>query len=199
MRSIRDRARELRQLLLDFTMGVRVAPATAVQPSQLPDLTEEARQSLGALGYHALASTVKVVWNRRMQTSAGRAFAREGRIELNPRLISFGEEEVRLTLKHELAHLLAHHRAGRRRIAPHGVEWRKACADLGIPSETRCHNLPLPRRTVRKRFAYQCPACKQEIRRVKKMRGPAACLACCRAHNGGRYTDRFRFVPIRDA
>ena len=30
-------------------------------------------------------------------------------------------------------------------IAPHGAEWRQACRDLGIPNESRCHDLPLKR------------------------------------------------------
>jgi predicted SprT family Zn-dependent metalloprotease len=100
-------------------------------------------------------------------------------------------------LKHELAHLLAHHRAGRRRISPHGPEWRKACTDLGLSDEKRCHTLPLPRREVPKRHLYQCPACGMAVHRVRPIQRPSACLPCCRKHNGGRYDERFRFVKLR--
>jgi predicted SprT family Zn-dependent metalloprotease len=117
-------------------------------------------------------------------------------VRLNPRLREFGDEEIDRTLRHELAHLLAHERAGRRRIAPHGGEWRKACHDLGAPDEKRTHDLPLPRRTVARRYHYRCPACGSRIARVKPLKRGSACLECCRAHNRGRYDARFRFAVI---
>jgi len=72
-----------------------------------------------------------VSWNPRMQTTAGRAWWPDRMIELNPKLRECGEEEVWRTLKHELAHLMAYERNMRRRIDPHGPEWRAACVDLG--------------------------------------------------------------------
>jgi predicted SprT family Zn-dependent metalloprotease len=103
---------------------------------------------------------------------------------------------VERTLRHELAHLLAQHRAGRRRIAPHGPQWQQACRDLGLVDETRCHTLPLPRRQMHARHVYRCPSCKVEVRRVRPFGRKTACLACCRRHNRGRYHDRFRFVKV---
>lgn len=111
---------------------------------------------------------------------------------LNPRICEFGIGEIENTLRHELAHLVAQFRAGRRLIAPHGVEWRKACADLGIAGEPRCHSIPLPRRRVPPRLLYRCPSCRLEIRRVHPFRRVVACRPCCRAHNGGKYDDKFR-------
>jgi predicted SprT family Zn-dependent metalloprotease len=95
-------------------------------------------------------------------------------------------------LRHELAHILAQFRAGRRRIPPHGAEWRNACSDLGIVDEKRCHNLPLPARTYAARFVYRCPNCHQKFPRVRRVRRAVACLACCRKHNGGEFDARFR-------
>src|SRR6478609_3460924 len=121
-------------------------------PAPLPEaldpnpLQTRARGLLLRLGRHALADTIAVRWNPRMRSTAGLAYPGRSLITLNPRLRAFGEAEVDRTLLHELAHLLAHDRAGRRRIAPHGPEWRRACRDLGLDSEPRCHDLPLPRR-----------------------------------------------------
>jgi SprT protein len=153
-----------------------------------------------ALGRARLAERLQVVWNPRLRTSAGRAWPGEARIELNPALVSFGDAEIRRTLLHELAHLIAHDRAGRRRIAPHGPEWRRACADLGIADESVRHRLPLRPVRQRRRFAYQCPACGAVIRRARRLRREVACLACCRAHAGGRFDRRFRMVekPLPD-
>jgi predicted SprT family Zn-dependent metalloprotease len=159
-----------------------------------PALTAQCAGWLSALGYGELAAQVRVVWSHRMRTTAGLAYPAKALIKLNPRIRQFGEVEVDHTLRHELAHLLAHHRVGRRRISPHGPEWRKACADLGLPDEERCHNLPLPRREMARPHIYRCPQCRVEIRRVRPMRRPSACLACCRRHANGRYDERFRFI-----
>jgi len=105
-------------------------------------LEERARILLHSLGAGRIANAVRVQWHARLRTAAGRADYGRKLITLNPRLCDFGEEEVERTFLHELAHLLAHCRAGRRRIPPHGDEWRTACEDLGIGGETRCHSLP---------------------------------------------------------
>lgn len=160
--------------------------------------TCEAVEAVRCLGLARLAATLRVEWNPRLRTSAGRAWPQEGRIELNPAIAGFGGDEVRRTLLHELAHLVAHHRAGRRRIAPHGPEWRRACADLGIPGEAARHRLPLRPVRQRRRFAYRCPACAKVIRRARRMRREAACLACCRQHAGGRFDRRFVLVATTD-
>jgi len=156
----------------------------------------KARELLREVNCPALSQGVIVRWNPRMRSTAGTALASKSLITLNPRLQDFGPEEVDRTLRHELAHLLAHFRAGRRRIAAHGPEWQKACKDLGLHDEKRCHTLPLPRRQMQPRHFYRCLACAQELRRVRPLRGKTACLACCRKHNGGKYDDRFRFVRV---
>jgi predicted SprT family Zn-dependent metalloprotease len=101
------------------------------------------------------------------------------------------------TLRHELAHLIARHRNPRRAIAPHGPEWRAACADLGIPDENARHTLPLPRRKLARPHLYICPSCRVEVRRARPFRRGVACLACCRKHSRGSYDARFRFEKAR--
>ena len=129
-----------------------------------------------------------------MRTTAGRAFWPDAMIELNPKLVEIAPEEVQRTLLHELAHLVAYTRAGRRRISAHGVEWQKACADLGIPGERATHSLPLPGRTMQKKWRYSCPACGEGFERVRKMKRYAGCYACCKDHNGGYYHKKFRLT-----
>lgn len=146
------------------------------------------------MGLAALAEKIDVVWNARMRSTAGRAWWPHGKIEMNAQLKSFDAAVVNRILRHELAHLIAHHRAGRKRIAPHGAEWRQACADLGIPDEKSCHRLPLQHRQQRIKYAYRCPKCQTEIKRVRKIKYAAACHYCCLEHNGGRYDARFRLI-----
>ncbi len=190
-------------LQLDFlnqlTAAFRKAPAAQSKPPLSggdAELETLARTLLSALGCGALAAEVRVVWNPRMRSTAGTAFPRRNLITLNPRLREFGDAEVDRTLRHELAHLLAHHRASRRRIAPHGPEWSRACRDLGLADERRCHDLPLPRRKMPARHFYRCPHCALELSRVRPLRRKSACLQCCRRHNRGDYDERFRFRTV---
>jgi len=195
------RALEVRLLPVELPNQepVAVAPPLAPPTIQPPAvsaivLQETARKLLRSIGQADLANRVQVRWNPRMRSTAGTAYPGKCLINLNPRLAQFGAEEIDRTLRHELAHLLAHHRVGRRRIAPHGPEWRQACQDLGLVDEKRCHDLPLPRRKVARRFVYRCPHCAVELRRTRPLRSKSACLACCRRYHGGRDDDRFRFV-----
>jgi predicted SprT family Zn-dependent metalloprotease len=215
------------------------------------DLESTARELLRQLGANKLARGIRVEWNPRLKTCAGRADFREKLISLNPLLSDHGPVhadnlfavpqlecnkhssitsvppvpgtanilecnvhstsaihsgsalqgsdqpepvcgEVDRTLRHELAHLLAQFRVGRRRIAPHGIEWRQACRDLGIAYEARCHNLPFASKTCAPRYVYRCPNCKETFPRVRRIRRAIACLACCRKHNSGDFDPRFR-------
>lgn len=155
------------------------------------ELTAECQELLNTINLGALAVGLKVYWNPRLITTAGLAHHGTVRIDLNPRLSRFAPEEPGRTLRHELAHLVAHHRAAGRSIQPHGSQWREACTALGIPGEQRCHNLPLARRAVKRKFAYQCRHCGIIVPRVRKLSRESACYPCCRANNRGRYSRRF--------
>jgi len=223
---------------LEFTLGLCSRPALSGRSErgdEAPRLQEEARELLQSLGAHKLAREIRVEWNPRLKTCAGRADCREKLILLNPLLLDLGDQlartepgeaklecnkhssltraaesvpkrsqrrafvndEVDRTLRHELAHLLAQWRVGRRRIAPHGVEWREACRDLGIADEARCHNLPFAAKSFPPRYVYVCPNCKEKFPRVRRIRRAIACFACCRKHNRGEFDVRFRLKRVR--
>jgi len=155
------------------------------------NLDEKARGLLRSLGAHRIANKLRVEWNARLKTAAGHADYRLGVISLNPRLIEH-PTEIDRTFLHELAHILAQFRAGRRRLLPHGVEWQQACHDLGIGDEKRCHKLPFPVSKRLRRYLYKCPNCQRDFPRVCPIKRAVACLDCCRAHNGGEFDARFR-------
>jgi SprT protein len=164
------------------------------------DLETAARKLVGQLAdCQALAAKIEVHWNARMRSTAGRAWQGKGRVELNPRLHECPEGEIDRTLRHELAHLIAYFRARsyglRRRIDPHGAEWRRACREVGIPNEERTHQLEaLKSRRLPMRFRYRCPVCDRDYPRARPIRRPLACGPCCEQSNGGRYDARFRLV-----
>lgn len=172
---------------------------TPVQTGVDAGLTRECVELALQLGLMDLARRLVVTWNRRMRSTAGRAFWPEVRIELNPKLLDLAPDEVRGTMLHELAHLVAYARAGRKRIKAHGMEWRLACCDLGIPNESATHNLPLPTREMPRKWRYTCPVCEEAIERVRKMKRYAGCYRCCQEYNGGYYHKKFRLVESRIA
>ena len=159
-------------------------------------LETEASELLRSLGATRIATEIRVEWDPRLKTAAGRADYRQKLISLNPRLVEH-PAEIDRTLRHELAHILAQSRAGRRRISPHGPEWQHACRDLGIADEKRCHTLPFPATRYAPRFIYRCPNCRRNFPRLRKIKRTVACLACCRAHNGGEFDVRFRLNLLR--
>ena len=163
-----------------------------IHPGATSALETQARQLLRSLGAKRIAIKLRVEWNSRLKTAAGRADYRQKLISLNPKLVEH-PAEIDRTLRHELAHILAQFREkSRRRISPHGSEWQEACRDLGIAGEKRCHTLPFPPRHYARRFIYRCPNCRRDFPRVRKLKRTVACLACCRVHNGGEFDSRFR-------
>jgi SprT protein len=156
----------------------------------------QARKLLRSVGAKRIATELRIEWNSRLKTTAGRADYRQKVISLNPRLIEH-PREIDRTLRHELAHIVAQFREkSRRPISPHGPEWKEACRDLGIADEKRCHTLPFPAQRYAPRFIYRCPKCRHDFARVRKVKRTVACLACCRAHNRGEFDVRFRLKLV---
>lgn len=183
----------MKQLEIEFAPPVG-DPET---PPTIGELQTLGEYLLWQVGERRLAQRLVVIWNSRLRTTAGLAYPARALIWLNPRLEPFGREEIERTLRHELAHVLAQHRSGRRRIAPHGAEWRQACTDLGLKGEARCHTLPLPRRVMTVRHFYQCPVCQSEIKRVRPIKRKVACYDCCRRYSGGTFDERFRLRKLK--
>ena len=201
MPSLRQLELEFRSTNLLFVRPPGVSPGELINESacKMPAghtaetavLLKTARELLRSLGAKRIATELRVECNSRLKTAAGRADYRQKLISLNPRLVEH-PAEIDRTLRHELAHILAQFRAGRRRISPHGSEWQQACRDLGIAGEKRCHTLPFPAKSYAPRFIYRCPNCWRDFPRVRRIKRTVACLACCRAHNGGEFDARFR-------
>lgn len=178
---------------LEFSLAPALPEKAAGRDPELEALARDLLLPLGAAG---LAGRVRVEWSPRLRSAAGRAETHAARILLNRRLGAHGAGEIDQTLRHELAHLLAQFRAGRRRIAPHGAEWRRACADLGIPNEPRCHTLPFPIQRRARPYLYICPHCRRDFPRTRPLRRTSACLACCRAFSRGQFNRRFRLQLV---
>ncbi len=174
--------------------AIKAAPGVLRRGNADETLTQMCRERALLLGLPKLAENVVVCWNARMRSTAGRAWWPQRCIELNPKIQEIDPQQTARTLLHELAHLVAYERAGRKRIAPHGMEWRKACADLGIAGESVCHHLPLATRRLDVRYRYVCPNCQCDFPRKRKITRAYACAACCRRYAQGRFDKRFLLV-----
>ncbi len=174
--------------------GAKPAWCDADKEDGIDSLRVWCEERLVRLNMPGLSRRVRVRWNPRMRTTAGRAWWPDRVIELNPKLNDLPPGDLWRTLRHELAHLIAYERAGRRRIEPHGPEWRAACAELGIPDEQPCHTLPFKGRRMRRAYSYTCPSCCSAFQRVRRIRRMVACYDCCRKFTGGSFDKRFRLV-----
>ncbi len=126
-----------------------------------PDLLEARVVEMFALWRVPLGAPVVVSWNSRLRSTAGRAFYREGRIELNPALLERSPDQIDTVLVHEAAHVAAHRLFGSRCPA-HGRHWRGLMRLAGLPPDVT-HALPVPlgQRSRRRERIYLrvCDAC----------------------------------------
>jgi predicted SprT family Zn-dependent metalloprotease len=136
-----------------------------------------------------LLQTAHFKLNRRLTKAAGRASARQGhvsfgKVELSPKIFldpknaEVFEEELRDTVRHELAHLLAGVDAG------HGPAWAALAPRFGfVPSPKAVH---LRRSVNRRRFLILCAKCDRHLATKRQARRPSAWVArrrsgCCTA------------------
>ena len=93
------------------------------------------------------------------------------------------ESDVRDTMLHEIAHALLSKAEG------HGYLWKETVKKLGGKPE-RCYS-GKDIKTPEKSFRGTCPGCQRTIERFKRMQ--IACGRCCKKHNGGKFTNDYKF------
>jgi predicted SprT family Zn-dependent metalloprotease len=140
----------------------------------LPAAAELARRAADLLAaWRVLDTKIKVVWNDKLTTTAGRAFQRNGRVELNPTLLAKAPDELAAVLAHEAAHVAAFRLFGPN-IPAHGRHWRSLMRLAGhepaithdIPiDDVAPERAPRSRPRARRRFVYLrvCDACGDRI------------------------------------
>jgi len=100
-------------------------------------------------------------------------------ISLSRHLVQLNDEtEVRETILHEIAHVLAPRSAG------HGAAWKRVAQAIGC-NANRCYGAEVVR--PKPRFKGTCPACRRVIFRHR--RSVIACGKCTRV-----FDERFAFV-----
>lgn len=92
------------------------------------------------------------------------------------------EEEVRDTVLHEIAHALAGSRAG------HGRAWKQWAQKIGARPERTYSSANVT--TPPPKFIGRCI---NGHTTTGNKRRSSACAKCCNEHNGGQYTDDFKW------
>ncbi len=135
-------------------------------------LTRLARALGRRLGAPRRLRGMRVEFNARLRTAAGRADFRGRIVELNPRLLDRHPEELLPTLVHELCHLAVGPRAA------HGPRWRAAVVSLGFRPET-CHRLDVSGLEVRRRiWIWRCVHCGETYERRHRAAHRFVCGRC---------------------
>lgn len=106
-------------------------------------------------------------------------------LSLSKELVELNDKaKVYDTILHEIAHAL---------VGPyhaHDKVWKQKILELGGDPRARYHHteVVIPKR----KYTVRCPHCGQISQAQRKKK--AACAKCCNAHNGGKYSEKFRLV-----
>lgn len=100
------------------------------------------------------------------RTTAGRASFRLNTIQLSFHILQ-DDAALESTLIHEYAHLLAHHRHGKRGM-DHGFAWKKAMRDLGHQPKVT-HSFDCARNVSRQVVRYRCQKCGEMLERTRRL------------------------------
>ena len=114
---------------------------------------------------HPLKRTPTLVW-KRFRTTAGRADLRNTIIELSS-IVLRDEAQVRDTLLHEYAHLMAFERYGMKGRG-HGPAWRHAMRELGLEPKVK-HTYDCTGNRPRQRVIYRCKGCGATFARLRRL------------------------------
>lgn len=129
------------------------------------ELDEEAQSALAQVwNDFPLTRMPDLEW-RTYSVTAGTANYRDWKICLSRKVLQ-GPEQVRTTLLHEYAHLMAVDRFGMK-AASHGAEWKSCMAMLGLPPTVR-HSYEVDR-SNRSVVQYRCQKCGQVIEARRRL------------------------------
>lgn len=137
---------------------------------------------------------VPVRWSERMHALAGqywRSKKRGWEIVLSVPYHTHFPEEVEDTLKHEMIHVWMHKTGKRKYGVMHGLEFEAEAKRIGASRYARYYEgMHRPYK-----YEWECPNCHRRSR--TRIWVDLACGSCCREHNNGRYTRRFKLKLVK--
>lgn len=115
-------------------------------------------------------------WNDRLTTCFGKAYLREGRVQLSSKLWKRATpKERREVVAHELCHISAFDKNGDR---GHGRGWLAEMRKCGYPNATRCHKVSVIGIANRHPVFCDCKVHMISPQRFKKLRARTVKYTC---------------------
>lgn len=133
-------------------------------------LTAQARSQTSALLDSIPDAQIEIRFDLRGKTAGQVRIRARGEylIRYNLELLERGGADfIQRTVPHEVAHVLAYHRYGKR-IRPHGPEWQRIMRQLGA-EPTRCHDYDVSGLSARKLtyFRYHCGCMEHQLSSIR--------------------------------
>ncbi len=148
-----------------FSILRRPKPRTVRSPKVEEHLEQIAVTALRqAQASFPLSYNPLIEW-RRYSVTAGMAHYQKGIITLSA-IVLKEPDQVRETLLHEYAHLLAFDRHGRKG-AGHGIHWKTAMRDLGLDPKVH-HQYEVKRNQSHQVVVYTCKKCGETFERKRR-------------------------------
>lgn len=97
-------------------------------------------------------------------------------------------ERIVNTILHEIAHALDYKNRG---YSCHDNEWKRIARSIGCDGQ-RCSSLGGVDMSEFMKWVVSCPVCDFKYYRARKSKKTQACGKCCKKHNNGRYTEKFK-------
>ena len=112
-------------------------------------------------------------------------------ISLSRKLVAINDEsQVLDTILHEIAHAMDFEDRG---YSNHDAQWREVALSIGCNGE-RCYSSKDVEQPEMK-YTTECGNCGQTNGKMRKpRRSSPACGKCCKKHNYGKYTDKYKLV-----
>ncbi len=112
-------------------------------------------------------------------------------ISLSRKLVAINDEpQVLDTILHEIAHAMDFEERG---DTDHGPNWRRIAIEIGCNGE-RCYTSSEVKQPEMK-YTTKCGNCGKTTGKMRKpRRSSTACGSCCKKHNNGKYTDKYKLV-----
>ena len=129
------------------------------------------------------------------KTSYGKCKSRGKKIELSQWLLENSDKDLKAwenTMLHEIAHAIDIEIRGK---SDHTYKWRDIALSIGCDGE-RCGKAKIEAKNSK--YTLKCNTCKKERPSHKIKRRKTACGKCCDKYNGGRYSEAYVLVQIRN-
>jgi len=142
--------------------GPGISPSVITSEKELKEATEHLIKKFD------LGIDIEVEIADRFKQKAGQYRHSERKVRISHHLIDNHPGEVIDTVKHELGHAVAMHRYGKRRVKPHGKEWKSIMEEMEVDKPKACHDLQLTEYS----YVIRCTNsnCDVELGRHKKSR-----------------------------